>query len=391
MTLDRKLKEISRSLQRWSDKQIGHVSSQLASAKEILHKLEIAQDLRSLTSAEIWLKNKLKRHSLMLASFKRTMARLRSQITWLKEGDANTKYFHLQARHRKRKKLLTNLKDGGTILTNHYEKAALVDQDYTKLIGQAAERERTINLESIGLPVHDLSDLDLPFTEEEVWDTIRNLPANKAPGPDGFTGRFYKVCWNIIKGDVLNAIMAVGNRNFINLDRLNSAYITLIPKVEGSDQVKDFRPISLVHSFAKLITKVLASRLAKRLNDLVSPNQSAFVKGRFIQDNFLLVQQTARLLHSQNMARLLFKLDITKAFDSISWSFLVEVLQHMGFGQNWRDIICGLLGSSSTQVLLNGSPGSKILHKRGLRQGDPLSPMLFILAMDVAELPIFKG
>lgn len=119
--------------------------------------------------------------------------------------------------------------------------------------------------------------------------------------------------------------MAVGNRNFINLDRLYSSYITLIPKVKGADQIEDFRPISLVHSFAKLITKVLANRLAKRLNELVSPNQSAFIKGRFIQDNFMLVQQTARLLHSQNMARLLFKLDITKAFDSITWSFLIEV------------------------------------------------------------------
>ena len=92
----------------------------------------------------------------------------------------------------------------------------------------------------------------------------------------------------------------------------------MVPKVEGADQVKDFRPISLVHRFAKLVTKILANRLGKKLNNMVSPIQSAFIKGKFIQDNFMLVQQTARLFHSQSKARLLFKLDISKAFDSIS-------------------------------------------------------------------------
>jgi hypothetical protein len=97
----------------------------------------------------------------------------------------------------------------------------------------------------------------------------------------------------------------------------------------------------------------------------------------------MLVQQTSRLLHQQHKASLLYKLDITKAFDSISWPFLVEVMKQLGFGQIWMDIICGLLDSSSTQVMLNGFPGQHIIHRRGLRQGDPLSPLLFILAMDV--------
>jgi len=134
----------------------------------------------------------------------------------------------------------------------------------------------------------------------------------------------------------------------------------------------DFRPISLVHSFAKLVTKLLANRLAGRLDQLVSPNQSAFIKGRFILDNFLLVQHTTKFVHQQKQPRILLKLDITKAFDSVSWPFLLEVLKNLGFGPVWCDIISGLLASSSTQVLLNGSPGNKIAHCRGLRQGDPL-------------------
>jgi hypothetical protein len=108
---------------------------------------------------------------------------------------------------------------------------------------------------------------------------------------------------------------------------------------------------------------VLANRLAGRLNQLVSPNQSAFIKGRFIQDNFMLVQQTTRFLHQQKQPRLVLKLDTAKAFDSVSWPFLLEVMQHLGFRPIWRDIICGLLYSSTTQVLLNGIPGQRIFHR----------------------------
>jgi len=147
-------------------------------------------------------------------------------------------------------------------------------------------------LDRLDLPSFDLEALESPFSDEEVWNTIKELPSDKAPGPDGFTGRFYKTCWTVIKGDVMAALHTIWGRNFRNLWLLNSAYITLIPKKTVADQVKDFRPISLVHSFAKLVTKLLANRLASRLDQMVSPNQSAFIKKRFIQDNFMMVQQT---------------------------------------------------------------------------------------------------
>ena len=172
---------------------------------------------------------------------------------------------------------------------------------------------------------------------------------------------------------------------------LNSTYIILIPKKTEADQVKDFRPVSLVHSFAKLVTKMLANRLASRLDQMVSPNQSAFIKNRFIQDNFMLVQQTVRFLHSQKQPRILLKLDITKAFDSVSWSFLLEVLGKLGFGSRWRDILCGLLVSSSTQVLLNGTPRDFIQHRRGLRQGDHLSSDALYSGHGCIKLDGYRG
>jgi hypothetical protein len=93
-----------------------------------------------------------------------------------------------------------------------------------------------------------------------VWNTVKLLPSDKALGPDGFTGCFYKVCWSIIKDDIMAAISAVWRRDFRNFRLLNTAYITLLPKAEDANEAKDFRPISLIHSFAKLITKILANR-----------------------------------------------------------------------------------------------------------------------------------
>jgi hypothetical protein len=127
------------------------------------------------------------------------------------------------------------------------------------------------------------------------------------------------------------------------------------------------------------------------MDQLIAKNQSAFIKRRFIQDNFMMVQQTTRFLHAQKQPRILLKLDISKAFDSVSWAFLLEILEHMGFGRVWRDMIARLLTTSSTQILLNGVPRDFINHQRGLRQGDPLSPMLFIIVMDALNLLISKA
>jgi len=179
--------------------------------------------------------------------------------------------FHLHARHRKRKNFIGRLVSGNRICTSQQDKAAVIDEFYVNLLGSCTAREHTINLAELGISEHNLSELDLPFTEEEVWSTIKQMPSDKAPGPDGFTGRFYKTCWPIIKEDIMAAISAIWSRKLVNFGTLNSAYITLLPKKEDADQPKDFKPISLVHSFAKLVTKLLANRLAPKLQEMVSP------------------------------------------------------------------------------------------------------------------------
>jgi hypothetical protein len=364
-------------------KEVGNVRMQLGLVREVLHRLEMAQDIRILSSGEVWLLNLLKQRCLSLASLERTVAPLRSRIHYLKEGDANTKFIHLQACYRKKNNFISKLEEDGRMATNHDDMQQIFEQYFCNLLGADLQRHFTIDLSNCHRAAMDLSALEQPFSEKEVMDTIACLPSDKAPGPDGFTGKFYKTCWDIIKVDIMSALNSLYHGNAYKLDLLNSAYLILLPKREDASSAGDFRPISLIHSFAKLVTKILANRLGPYLQDLVAANQSALIRGRSIHDNFMLVQQSIKFLHKRRISSLLLKLDISKAFDSVSWAFLLEILTHLGFGPVWRNLISNLLFTSSTQVLLNGSPGNHNFHRRGLRQGDPLYPMLFVLVMDV--------
>jgi len=158
--------------------------------------------------------------------------------------------------------------------------------------------------------------------------------------------------------------------------------MVLLKKKEGATTLHDFRPISLIHSFAKLFTKALARRLSRHMGSLVRLNQSAFITGRLIHENFKAVQLTASLLHRKKIPCALFKVDIAKAFDSVDWRFLLAILKHMGFSRRWINWISLILSTASTKIILNGNLGQLICHMRGLRQGDPLSPLLFVLAME---------
>ena len=170
----------------------------------------------------------------------------------------------------------------------------------------------------------------------------------------------------------MQAFHALWSLDGRSLHFLNQAFMVLIRKKPDDETVGDYRPISLIHSFAKLFTKVLARRLAPRMHSLVKPNQSAFIQSRLIHENYKAVNLTGKFLHRQKVPSALLKLDIAKAFDTVNWQFLLELLSHLGFSRRWNNWISLMLSTASTKVILNGSPGKRICHARGLRQGDPL-------------------
>jgi hypothetical protein len=123
--------------------------------------------------------------------------------------------------------------------------------------------------------------------------------------------------------------------DFRSFHLLNEAVTVLLHKTHAPAGLKDYRPISLIHSMGKLFSKTLALRLAPRMHELVSHNQSAFIQGRRIHENFRTVQLSCRWLHAQRRPTILLKIDLAKAFDSVAWPFLLEVLEHTGFPLRW--------------------------------------------------------
>jgi len=219
----------------------------------------------------------------------------------------------------------------------HEDKKRIINNHFSAIMDSPPPRTSDFIWEHLHLPAVDLSSLDAPFTEQEVLAAISQLPSDKAPGPDGFMGLFFKTCWETIKMDIMAALNSFHILRCEDLNLLNSASVLLIPKKDGAETVQDFRPISLIHAFAKIISKILTIRLAPRMDELIVPCQSAFIKGRSIHDNFLYVRNIARRFHQNKTPALLMKLDISKAFDSVRWDFLLDLLQKRGFPTRWRD------------------------------------------------------
>lgn len=161
------------------------------------------------------------------------------------------------------------------------------------------------------------------------------MPLDKAPGPDGFTGLFYRFAWPVIKHDIMRAFHALWSLDGRSIYLVNQASVVLLRKKEDATAVGNYRPISLIHSFSNLFIKVLATRQTAYIPALVTENQSAFICGRHLHDNFRAVQLSAKLLHRLKRPSALIKVDIPKAFDTVNWTFLLDILKHMGFSRRW--------------------------------------------------------
>lgn len=366
-----KYKNLRKVLKSWQ-KNLSNLKRNVTNVKTVLSLLEIIEELRDLTLVEWNFKETLIEKLNQLLELQRVYWKQRSKIKWIKDGDAGTKLFHASATIKHRNNLIAQLQKGnGEIVLNHAEKEKILWGAFKDRLGQSEFTSMAFNLSFFLESNQNLDWLVEPFTKDEIDLVVRNLPNDKAPGPDGFNNEFIKKCWFFIKKDFYALCLSFQTRSAC-LQSINDSFITLIPKIDGALRVGDFRPISLLNGSIKLITKLLANRLQLVILQLVHRNQYGFIKTRTIQDCIAWSFEYLHLCHHSKKEIVVLKLDFEKAFDRIEHKVILDVLKHKGFGSKWRSWIDSILSSGTSAVMLNGVARKTFHCRRGVRQGDPL-------------------
>ncbi|KAK2395425.1 hypothetical protein QL285_057163 [Trifolium repens] len=386
-----KLQSVLDDIHSWGKEKYGHIPRRIKYNQEKLRMLKERvpnkNTINQIKKTEQEMDDLLKNEELWWAQ--------RAKAHWLLHGDKNTKYFHQEASQRKRKNNINFIEDKEGRRWLDEENIQRIFLNYFQDIFTSSNPS---NIQNIVNVVHNrINDnmfeiLNRPFSADEVYKAMKQLKSNAAPGPDGLNAGFYQRYWDIIGQDITNYTLSILNQEG-NPANINHTHICLIPKHKQPKAPSDFRPIALCNVILKIVTKTIANRIKVILPSIISPHQSAFIPGRLISDNTLMALEVFHYIkHLKNKKKgcVGIKLDMAKAYDRIEWDFLKSTMLSMGFPHKLVNTIMLCVSTVSFSVLVNGQP-SPILHpNRGIRQGDPLSPYLFILCADVLSSLIIK-
>ncbi|XP_013625016.1 PREDICTED: uncharacterized protein LOC106331249 [Brassica oleracea var. oleracea] len=293
----------------------------------------------------------------------------RSRQLWLSLGDSNTGYFHAISKGRSTQNRLSVIEDKDGL--PHYEEeqiANIISSFYADLFKSS---------EYLGNQIL--------FHKREITEATFSIIGEKAPGPDGFSASFFPANWEVVGPAVISEIQAFFSTGFL-APSINKTHVRLIPKFLGAKTVEEYMPIALCNIYYKIISKLISIRLKNVLGVIVSENQSAFVSGRAIADNVLITHEVLQFLKTSKAeirCSMAVKTDMSKAYDRIEWQFISDVLYRLGFHAIWINWIMQCITTVSYSYLINETVYGNVLPLRGIRQGDPLSPYVFILCGEV--------
>ena len=312
----------------------------------------------------------------------------RSRVKWYDQGERCSKYFlSLEKSNcfkksiqclRSNDKILSKKSDILNELTAHFTSKYSVNtecQDPTNYLQRNIKRK---------LNETQKATLDEPLTLGELSSALTSMKKGKSPGVNGFTAPFFKQFWSYLGIFLLR----VFNHNITEGHLINSfreGVITLIPKAgKPADTVKGWRPISLLNTDFKIISAAITHRLKSVMGDLISPVQSAYLKGRYIGENTRLVYDVIDSLNNNGESGIILAADFESAFEAVSWPFLLEALDQYNFGPYYKHLlkIVYLDDNNFSRIMLDGFLGEKIYLRQGIRQGDPASGYLFNLVVE---------
>ena len=387
--LVQKCKLLKKKSKEWNQTSFGNIFRQL---RMVDRKLENVQNLlmSRVNDCNLLLQYDrllLKREKLL--QFDAAYWQQRSKSNYRFKGDTNSKFFHAHASIRRNRNLIKELvSNRGESISDPSRILAELTSEFEKRFSHDIASSFSVD-EDFQLLVPIISDDDnqflcAPVLGEEVKEAVFDLAPDKSPGPDGFPPFFFQKYWTLVGNSVIRAVQAFFHSGQL-LREINHTFVALIPKIDNPSLANHFRPISLCSTIYKVISKVISNRLKVVLGRIIHPLQGAFVPERLIQDNILIAHE---VFHSFNRKSgvggwLAIKLDMEKAYDRLEWNYVLVTLEKLGFAARWISWIRSCIESVSFSILVNGIPGERFFPSRGIRQGDPLSPYLFILCAEL--------
>ena len=321
---------------------------------------------------------------------------VRSRIGWYEKGEKNSKYFlNLENRRsgqvtiRKlfdsKGKITVNPKSIMNELKDYYQNL------YSKQDSDLNEELSSTFLDNNNIPIlseESMIECEGKLSLEECYEALQMFSNGKAPGNDGLTADFYKGFWDLLGHQLTDAL----NYSYEHGELSNTQKQAIIRLIDKKDRdrryIKNWRPISLLNVDVKIASKALAIRLAKVLPEIIQVDQYAYVKGRTIFDAIRTIDDIMEYTKIKQIPGLMVAFDFEKAFDSLSWTFLFKALNSFNFGKSFISWVSVLYCNISSCILNNGFSTQMFDVGRGVRQGDPLSAYLFIVALELLLINI---
>ncbi|GAB2266969.1 hypothetical protein Dimus_037926 [Dionaea muscipula] len=389
----RKLLLLKRDLRTLNLLHFSHISSRVSRVKE---ELQTAFSSLNQNPHNEDLQNevvRLKHQGEWLAKAELAFLTQKAKAHYFHNCDKSTAYFHALIRKQAIKNQIVSItKADGTCTSSVQEMGEEFINFYQQLLGSYTPiNHEEWNHVAMGAKVssEDQTSLCLPITDPEIKSALWSIGENKAPGPDGYSAGFFKKSWPIIGDDLCTAVKEFFASGQL-LKQMNHALLVLIPKHANANRVEEFRPIACCNVLYNIISKILTNRIAPILNSLIDPSQAAFLQGRLMRDNIFLVHELLQQYTRKRISpRCFFQVDLRKAYDSVEWTFLEGMLRALSFPNRFITWIMQCVSTASYSISLNGQLFGHFNGMRGLRQGDPLSPHLFVICLEFLSRQLY--
>jgi hypothetical protein len=315
------LKGLKFKIKEWNKVEYGGMEERVEILVEEIRGLDEKGEEGTLSDVEVGLRKSRFEELWRLLKAMDALIAQRSKSRWLEEGDANSKFFHKCLKLRKSRNSIKALKENDGWVVSPFEVRSKVVNFFTNHFSFCRwERPKLDGVNFVTLSSAENDFLTAPFSSLEIEAVVRESDGSKSPGPDGFNFAFVKEFWYLIKDEV-GIMFDQFYASEVLPKNMLAFFVTLIPKVSSPLELKDYRPICLLGCLYKLLAKVLARRLAGVMNTIISPSQSAFLKGRHLVDGVLVVNELVDFAKKAKKECLIFKVDFEKAYDSVDWGF----------------------------------------------------------------------